>query len=80
MQIHFVSSLAAEDEGRLAPQMLAAIAEVLDGLPVSYSIRIETTAGSAIHHNHTAAAFHRPPPEPASLVPESVAPLRLAKS
>lgn len=54
MEIHLVSSLTPDDETRLAPRVLAAIGGVLDGLPVSYSVRIETAVGNAIHHNHTA--------------------------
>lgn len=54
MEIHLVSSLTPDDESRLAPRVLAAIGEVLERLPVSYSLRIETGLGNAIHHNHTA--------------------------
>ncbi len=54
MEIHLVSSLTSDDETRLAPKVLAAIGSVLEGLPVSYSVRIETAEGNAIHHNHTA--------------------------
>jgi hypothetical protein len=54
MEIHLVSSLTPDDESRLAPRVLAAIGGVLEGLPVSYSVRIETAFGNAIHHNHTA--------------------------
>jgi hypothetical protein len=54
MEIHLVSSLTPDDETRLAPKVLAAIGDVLSGLPVSYSVRIETSVGNAIHHNHTA--------------------------
>lgn len=53
MEIHLVSSLTPDDEGRLAPKVLAAIGAVLDGLPVSYSVRIETAVGNAIHHTRT---------------------------
>jgi hypothetical protein len=54
MEIHLVSSLTSDDESRLAPSMLAAIGQVLERLPVSYSLRIETTGGNAIQHHHTA--------------------------
>jgi hypothetical protein len=56
MEIHLVSSLTPDDESRLAPQMLAAIGGILDGLPVSYSVRIETAVGNAIHHTRTPAS------------------------
>jgi len=55
MEIHLVSSLTSDDESRLAPTMLAAIGHVLERLPVSYSVRIETTAGNAIQRHHTAS-------------------------
>ena len=54
MDIHLVSSLTADDETRLAPKVLAAIGGVFDGLPVSYSVRVETADGNAIHRSHTA--------------------------
>ncbi len=55
MEIHLVSSLTPDDENRLAPTVLKALGDVLERLPVSYSVRIETAIGTAIHHNHTAA-------------------------
>ncbi len=58
MEIHLVSSLTSEDETRLAPQMLAAIEHILNGLPVTYSVRIETSSGSEIHRSHTAAPLN----------------------
>lgn len=54
MEIHLVSSLTPDDESRLAPVMLVAIGRILDRLPVTYSVRIETAGGKAIHHHHTA--------------------------
>jgi hypothetical protein len=54
MEIHLVSSLTPDDESRLAPAVLTAIGRILDRLPVTYSVRIETAGGNAIHHHHTA--------------------------
>ncbi len=54
MEIRIVSSLTPDDESRLAAKVLAAIAGLLDGLPVSYSVRIETASGDAIHRSHNA--------------------------
>jgi hypothetical protein len=54
MEIHLVSSLTPDDESRLAPRVLAAIGSVLEGLPVSYSVRIVTAVGNAIDHYRTA--------------------------
>ena len=56
MEIHLVSSLTPDDESRLAPRVLAAIGSVLEDLPVSYSVRIETASGSAIHRSHRATS------------------------
>jgi hypothetical protein len=56
MEIHLVSSLTPDDECRLAPQVLSAIERILDRLPVTYCVRIETSAGNEIHHSHTAPA------------------------
>lgn len=68
MEIHVVSSLTPDDESRLAPKMLAAIGGVLDGLPVSYSVRIETAIGTAIHRSHRPAR-HAQADEPAEPLP-----------
>jgi len=54
MEIHLVSSLTPDDESRLAAKVLAAIDAVLDSLPVSYSIRIETLVGNTIDRSRTA--------------------------
>ena len=70
MEIHIVSSLTPDDESRLAAKILAAIGGLLDGLPVSYSVRIETASGDAIHRSHNAArqtqADVLPDPTPAT--------------
>jgi hypothetical protein len=55
VEIHVVSSLTPDDESRLAAKILAAIGGLLEGLPVSYSVRIETASGDAIHRSHNAA-------------------------
>jgi len=54
MDVHIVSSLAPDDESRLAAKVLAAIGALFDKSAVSYSVRIETALGNAIHFNHTA--------------------------
>jgi hypothetical protein len=64
MEIHLVSSLTSDDESRLAPAVMAAIGRVLDRLPVSYSVRIETTGGNAIQHHHTAQGLQAGEPSP----------------
>ena len=54
MDVHIVSSLAPDEESRLAARVLAAIGSLFDETAVSYSVRIETALGNAIHFNHTA--------------------------
>jgi hypothetical protein len=54
MDMHLNSSMTLDDEGRLAPRLLAEIGQVLDRLPVSYSLRIATAAGSEIRHSRIA--------------------------
>jgi hypothetical protein len=66
MEIHLVSSLTPDDENRLAPRVLKAIGDVLERLPVSYSVRIETAVGNAIHHNHTATHLESDDPNETS--------------
>ena len=69
MEIHLVSSLTSDDESRLAPAMLAAIGQILERLPVSYSVRIETVAGNAIQRHHTPSGAK--PPAEADDLPET---------
>ncbi len=71
MEIHLVSSLTSDDESRLAPEMLAAIGRVLERLPVTYSVRIETVVGNAIHQHHTAPKAELPPPAAAQPATET---------
>lgn len=66
MQIHLVSSMTSDDESRLAPAMLTAIGRILDRLPISYSVRIETAAGNEIQHHHTASMFTSPDGPPSA--------------
>jgi hypothetical protein len=43
MDIHVVSTLTSEDEDRVADALGAALGELLDGLPIAYALRIETS-------------------------------------
>lgn len=61
MQIHLVSSLTPEDEERMAPELLLALREVLDALPVSYTIRIEGLGKDLVRHTQLSAARPRTP-------------------
>lgn len=42
MDIHVVSTLTWEDEDRVADALLVALANLLNGLPIAYALRIET--------------------------------------
>jgi hypothetical protein len=55
MEIHLVSSLTPDDERRLALNVLEAIGGVMDGLPVSYAVRIRTNIGSPIYRSREAS-------------------------
>jgi hypothetical protein len=48
MVIRFTSTLTADDEARLAPALLTAVGNLLAPFPISYSIRIETSAGDIV--------------------------------
>lgn len=43
MHIELTSTLTQEDENRLAPAVLKALSAMLDLLPISYMLRVETT-------------------------------------
>jgi hypothetical protein len=45
MDIHFISSLNADDEDRLAPVLLQALRPMLDMLPIAYNVRVQTASG-----------------------------------
>jgi hypothetical protein len=52
VEIRFVSSLTADDEDRIAPALLTAIATLLDQFPIAYTVRIETVA-SKTYQQHS---------------------------
>jgi hypothetical protein len=53
MDIHIVSSLTPEDETRLASALMSALTELLDQLPIRYTVRFETAAGKTLTRNHS---------------------------
>ena len=65
MDIHFVSSLAPEDEARLAEVLMTALTGVLDQLPIAYTLQIDAGAASVLRHSHT-------PDEPFDVSSEAV--------
>ncbi len=60
MDIRFISSLTPEDENRIAPGLLTAIASVLDRLPIAYTLRFETIGGRSYQHTHSPEATDLP--------------------
>ena len=51
VNIRFTSSLTPEDENALAPAILAAVAGILDLLPLAYVIRIDTADSQVFQHS-----------------------------
>jgi hypothetical protein len=52
MDIHVVSTLTTEDEDRIADVLAVALADLLDGLPIGYALRIETTGTKVIQRTN----------------------------
>jgi hypothetical protein len=48
MVIRFTSTLTPEDEKTVAPALLKAVGHLLEPFPISYSLRIETSAGDVV--------------------------------
>ena len=53
MDIRFVSSLTPEDEIRLAQALLSAFAQLLDQVPITYTLKIEVSGCQVFHHSHS---------------------------
>jgi len=64
MDIHVVSTLTSEDEDRVADALGAALAELLDGLPIAYALRIQTSGTKVLTRTNLDA------PDPALEVDE----------
>ena len=52
MDIHVVSTLTTDDEDRIADVLAVALADLLDGLPIGYALRIETTGAKVIQRTN----------------------------
>ena len=52
MNIRFVSSLTPDDEDRLAPGLVTALGQLLDAMPIAYTLRVETATGKLYQHAH----------------------------
>jgi hypothetical protein len=55
MVIRFTSTLTADDETRVATALLRAVGQLLAPFPISYSMRIETTAGDVVEDGRLGA-------------------------
>ena len=56
MDIRFISTLTAEDEGQIAPAVMQAVTALLDALPIAYTLRIETLGSQGLQHTHPSAS------------------------
>ena len=52
MDIRFISTLTADDEGQMAPALMNAVTALLDALPIAYTLRIETLGAQVFQHTH----------------------------
>jgi hypothetical protein len=50
VRIELTSTLTQEDENRLAPALMKALAGLMDILPIAYLIRVETTDEHVLEH------------------------------
>jgi hypothetical protein len=67
MNIRLTSSLTPEDENAIAPELLAAMAKLLDLLPIAYALRIET-ADSHVYQHVGEPAENRTSDKPSNVV------------
>ena len=56
MDIHLVSTLTCEDEDRVADALVVALAELLDGLPIAYALRVETSGTRVVQRTNLETA------------------------
>ena len=56
MEIRFISTLTADDEGQMAPALMNAVTALLDALPIAYTLRIETLGAQVFQHTHPSPA------------------------
>jgi hypothetical protein len=56
MDIRFISTLTADDEGQMAPALMHAVTALLDALPIAYTLRIETLGSQVFQHTHPSAS------------------------
>jgi hypothetical protein len=51
VNIRFTSSLTDQDENAIAPALLGALVRILDLLPITYVIRIDTSDANVYEHS-----------------------------
>ena len=56
MEIRFTSTLTSEDEDRIAGALLAALVALIENLPISYALRIETAGRKVFQHSNMSEA------------------------
>lgn len=52
MKIDFVSSLTPDDEMRIIGKFVGRLVEILDQLPIAYSLRVKGASGEVFDHSH----------------------------
>jgi hypothetical protein len=60
MDVHFISTLTPEDEDRFAPVVIDALKAILDVMPISYTVRIETANARVFQHSNTGRLDDKP--------------------
>ena len=55
VNIRVISSLTDDDEDRFAPVLLKALADLMTEMPITYSMRVETTRGRTLYRSGSAA-------------------------
>ena len=75
MNIRFTSSLTPEDENRIAPALLSALAGILDMMPIAYAVRIDTSDAQVYQYTRPLAETV-PTPAQANGRPALVVPIR----
>lgn len=52
MKIDFVSSLPPDEEERIIAKFVGKLVELLDELPIAYSLRVKAASGEVFDHSH----------------------------
>ena len=71
MNIRFVSSLTPDDEDRIAPGLMQAVSQLLDAVPIAYTLRVETATGKLYQHAHTAGTVEPDDVDSGQRLPET---------